>query len=377
MRGVAFIIPARNRPRELARTLGAIGSLDVIHADRLGGASVIIADNGSTRPVTAPEFLGNGVPVRVLRLGMNAGAAARNIAAEETDAGWLVMLDDDSHPVDSGVFEAIESAADDTAAIGAWINLTNGRREAGGLPEVFVGCGVAIRSEAFKRAGGYDAAFGYYAEEYDLAARLILDGWRITNDARFRVLHEKSLAQRNMDLICRRLVRNNAWVAARYAPKAEMRSAIVRDVARYARVAIRESAMAGFGAGFVEMLATVRTQTRRAMSASEWDRFTGVAAVRASLGSNELIEQGPRVCVVDRGKNDSVVDRVIREFGLPVTVNPEEADAVIIGTCSPGPMHDAAKRWGAMGHQVIEPWAFGAADPVPTTSGRSSLTLAA
>ncbi len=377
MRGVAFIIPARNRPCELARTLDAIGSLDVAHADRLGGASVIIADNGSTPPVAAPEFLHNGVPVRVLRLGMNAGAAARNIASAETDADWLVMLDDDSHPVDSGVFDAIDSAADDTAAIGAWISLTNGRREAGGLPEVFVGCGVAIRNEAFKRAGGYDAAFGYYAEEYDLAAKLILDGWRITHDARFRVLHEKSLAQRNMDLICRRLVRNNAWVAARYAPKAEMRSAIARDVARYARVAIRESAMAGFGAGFLEMLATVRTQVCHEMSASEWDRFTGVAAVHASLTSSDLIKQMPRVCVVDRGKNDWAVDRVLREIGLPVTVNPEEAEAVIIGACSPGPMHDAAKRWGAMGHRVIEPWTFGAADRVPTTSGRPALTLAA
>ena len=383
MPGVAFIIPTRNRPHELARTLDAIAHLAGV--DRLGSAEVVIADNGSTPPVVAPASLDNGTPVRVIRLDDNAGAAARNIAAGETDAGWLVMLDDDSHPTDAGVFDAIASAPDDVAAIGAEIHLTDERgghsgrgrrREAGGLPEVFVGCGVAIRREAFINVGGYDPSFQYYAEEYDLAARMILDGGRIIHDRRFGVMHEKSPTQRSMNHICRRLVRNNAWVAARYAPQSSRRSAMLRDVARYARIAINENAMTGYGLGFMEMLTSLHRQPRRTMPVALWDRFVGLSAVRETFDSNDLVHLGRVVCVVERGKNDWVVDQVIREFGLPTTDDPARADAVVIGTCSPGPMLDAAGRWEARGLSVIEPWRFGATESAAAAALRPALTLA-
>ncbi|MCB9848598.1 MAG: glycosyltransferase [Phycisphaeraceae bacterium] len=372
MPGVAFVIPTRNRPRELARTLGAIGALCL---DRVpGGAEVVIADNGSDPPARAPSMLANGAPARVIRLGANEGAAARNIAAEATDADWLVMLDDDSHPTDNGLFDAIADAPEDVAAIGAEIFLLNGRREAGGLPEVFVGCGVAIRRGAFRRAGGYDPSFGFYAEEYDLSAKLILDGCRVIHDRRFRVLHEKSLTQRSMDTICRRLVRNNAWVAARYAPPGSRRPAIRRDVLRYARIAVREDAMAGYGRGFAEMLATLGRQPRRTMRLDLWERFIGVSAVRNTLSACVTLRDDPVVCVVSRGKNDWVVAQVIRELGLRTTPNPGRADAVIVGTCSPGPMLDAARAWRAGGATVVEPWSF--SEPGPALSGRRALTLA-
>ena len=77
MPGIAFIIPTRDRPHELACSLGAIGSL--CGADRFGGAEVIIVDNASATPVVAPTILRNGARVRVIRLERNAGAAARNI----------------------------------------------------------------------------------------------------------------------------------------------------------------------------------------------------------------------------------------------------------------------------------------------------------
>ena len=378
MPGVAFIIPTRDRPHELARALGVVGCL--VGADRVGGAEVVIADNGSTPPVSAPACLGNGTPVRVSRLEANAGAAARNIATSETDADWLVMLDDDSHPTDAGVFDAIVNAPDNVGAIGAEIFLTNGQREAGGLPEVFVGCGVAIRRSAFVSAGGYDASFQFYVEEYDLAAKLLLDGWRIAHDRRFRVSHEKSLTQRSMDRICRRLVRNNAWVAARYAPRSLRRRAIVRDVARYARIAMREDAMAGYGRGLAEMFATVHRQKRSPMSDALWDRFVGLAAVREAFEASAVIRRRPVVCVVERGKNDWVIDQVIGEFGLSATDDPARADAVVVGTCSPGPMLDGAERWTQRGEEqgisVIEPWLMGRSGAGSNASDRTALTLA-
>ena len=96
------------------------------------------------------------------------------------------MLDDDSAPSSLGHLNAIADAGRLTAAISAEIWLAGEQdssvasaqrtqRESGGLPEVFTGCGVAIRREAFLEARGYDHSFGYYVEEYDLAAKLLLE----------------------------------------------------------------------------------------------------------------------------------------------------------------------------------------------------------
>ena len=179
-----------------------------------------------------------------------------------------------------------------------------------------------------------------------------------------------------MDHICRRLVRNNAWVAARYAPRSCRRGAIVRDVARYARIAIREDAMTGYGLGFAQMLATIHRQDRRPMPGALWDRFVGLDAVRRAFAQSAVIARRPLVCVVDEGKNARVVDQAIREFGLRTTQSPNAADAVVIGTCSPGPMLDAADRWEADGFTVVTPWAFGLPDARRATPVRPALTLA-
>ena len=240
MTSVSFIIPTHNRPAELARTLNKLDALDIDDAC----AEVIIADNCSDKPESANCSLAT----HIIRLDVNLGAAARNRAADRAQGDWLVMLDDDSSPLDGpGMLAALEGAPDDAAVVMADIHLDNGRgRERGGLPEVFIGCGVAIRREAFMDAGGYDHRFGYYAEEYDLAARLLLAGERVVFDPRFVVEHRKVAAGRDMNLIFERLVRNNAWVAQRYAPDAQRRALLRRDRARYRSIAGKEHAPAGF-----------------------------------------------------------------------------------------------------------------------------------
>src|SRR6185503_611566 len=113
----------------------------------------------------------------------------------------------------------------------------------------FIGCGVAIRLRSFLAAGGYDPTFDYYAEEYDLAARFILAGYRIVHDRRFRVMHEKVTQGRDFNRIVHRLVRNNAWVAQRYAPIEHREAEINETISRYGRIAVKENAAAGYAAG--------------------------------------------------------------------------------------------------------------------------------
>lgn len=361
---ITYLLPTRDRAERLQRTLEALDRLDAGAHERLNGAQVIIVDNDSAAPFHAPRRLPSGMPVRMVLLKENAGAAARNIGAKlaaETSKrrdDWIVMLDDDSYPLDDGHLEALLDAPEDVAAIGAEIFLPGGVRESGGLPEVFIGCGVAIRLRPFLDAGGYDPTFDYYAEEYDLAAKFILAGHRIIHDRRFRVMHEKVTQGRDFNRIIHRLVRNNAWVAQRYAPPDRRQAEIDETISRYGRIAVKENAAAGYAAGVADLIRTIAGQPARTMSHERFDRFTGLAAARRALKEHGPALRGASVCIVEEGKNAWAVRQAAQEAGAVIVDHESQAEALVIGTLSPGPMLDACERRRAAhpAKTIIAPW---------------------
>lgn len=350
---VCFVIPTRDRGGDLARTLAQIGRAETTKG--LSG-EVLIVDNGSVAPPMVPGELPNGMAVRLQCLPFNEGTGARNRVIGSTDADWIVMLDDDSFPTGGGLASALRDAPDDALAVSADIRLPAfGTREMGGLPEVFIGCGVAIRRTAFELAGGYDADFGYYAEEYDLAAKLLLAGGHIRFDPRFRVDHMKSPVGRDMNVILERLVRNNGWVMQRYAPE-PMRRAQIREIRRRcADIARRESAQAGYGRGLVAMRRTIGAQPRRPMPQALFDRFTGLAAAREAVAAAHADQPFTTAAVVEPAKNAWCVHTALAEAGVRV-VDAADAEAIVIGTMSPGPMLDALERLAGSEQRVIAPW---------------------
>lgn len=389
---LTYLLPTHNRPAALRRTLKALATLNRDDHESIGGAEVIIVDNASDPPVhdlvignelrengasdaarrdlhsplvTGHSSLPNGLPLRIIRLERNMGTAARNVGVEQARGEWIVMLDDDSYPLDANHIQLLRDADDDIAAIGADIFLPDGSREAGGLPEVFIGCGVAIRRDAFLQAGGYDPAFDYYAEEYDLCARLILNGWRIVHDQRFCVRHEKSTAGRDMNRILHRLVRNNCWVAQRYAPVHRKSAELGETVARYARIAMKENAACGFAMGMCDLLQSLDHQPSGEMPDDPYDRFTGLAHVRQTLAEHESVAPGMRIAIVEEGKNAWAIRQALRDIGVIIVEDDAEADGVMIGTLSPGPMLDGHARWSDRygSKRVICPWLPRAPEP--------------
>ena len=148
-------------------------------------------------------------------------------------------------------------------------------RESGDCPRC--SSGAARRYvDVFLDVGGYDESFDYYAEEYDLCARLLLAGGRVRLDRRFKVEHHKVEEGRDFNRIVHRLVRNNGWVMRRYAPE-RLRSVALREtVERYGRIAAKEDARWGYACGVEELSRTAFGQPMRTMSEGLWERFTGV-----------------------------------------------------------------------------------------------------
>ncbi|MCH7960786.1 MAG: glycosyltransferase [Planctomycetes bacterium] len=358
---ITYVIPTRNRPERLADTLWALGALRG-HAASLG-AEIIVVDNASDHPPKVEGPLDNGIPVRLIVRTENEGAASRNIAVQEANprSQWIVMLDDDSFPLDTGFLHRLASAPPDVAAVSADILLPHtGRREMGGLPAVFVGCGVAIRRSVFLELGGYDPAFNYYVEEYDLAARMLIAGYRVQFDRWFRVEHHKTNAGRDMNTILARLVRNNGWIIRRYAPSHRQDACWSDLTARYRQIAQTENALEGFERGLSELESTIDDQPRSPMTDEQFDRFIGLAQARQAIDAAIKQHTLKTAAIVDEGKHAWVVRQAMRELGLDEVPLQEHPGALVVGTMSPGPMLDAAERRAATAAPgsppVVVPW---------------------
>ncbi len=354
---ISYVIPTRDRPDDLARTLRGIGSLlehDPAHPAH-EPAEVIVIDNASRFVPILPAWLDNRVPVRLVLLNENLGAASRNIGAKRTspDSQWIVMLDDDSMPVDGRFIQRLHTQPPDVAAVMADIHLPNqDRREDGGLPEVFVGCGVAIRRETFTSLGGYDHTFEYYAEEYDLSARILRSGSRIVFEPDFRIDHFKSAGGRDMNRIVARLVRNGCWVMQRYAPQTDRRTQLRQVRTRARLIAMLENATEGYKQGLAELRESLPRQVRSPLDRTTFDRFTGLWHARQALQRAHADRPFSCARVVGQGKNAWVVQRALAELGVSID---DESDVLVVGTMSPGPMLDTRDRFADLG-RVITPW---------------------
>lgn len=349
---IAYVLPTRDRADRLLHTLAQLESLPA------HDSQVIIVDNASTIPASR---VAGEVPSRLprvfLRQEQNLGAAARNLGVQAADRSveWIVMLDDDSAPRSLDFLPRLAAQPADVAAVMADIFLPRfGTREAGGLPEVFIGCGVAIRRDVFLHAGGYDHAFNYYAEEYDLAAKLMLNGLRMVFEPAFAVDHLKDAGNRDMNTILARLVRNNGWVMQRYAPEIERRAELCEIRTRYRVIARKEHAMRGFAEGLVELRRTIRSQVRRPMRRAMFDRFTGLAAARDALDLAHRTSRFSSAALVAPGKNAGAVRRALEELGVSIVDEPR-AERLVVATMSPGPMLDAAFA-RASDPRVLTPW---------------------
>jgi len=350
---ISFVIPTRNRLSELSITLEQLQKLNM---DDLGGqAEVIVVDNGSHSRLDLPAKLTNGLMIQQVHLDENIGAGARNVGVEHAHGDWVIMLDDDSNlrPGEVGAYLDLVDPA--LGAIGGEIYLPDGSHEAGGLPEVIVGCGCAIRRDAFLEVGGYDASFGYYAEEYDLCAKLIAGGYTVGHCRSLQFDHRKCSVGRHMDQILYRLVRNNGWVIKRFAPDKYRQFALDEMLTRYELIAVKEQAVDGYRRGCAALESTIDDQKQQALNAHEWDRFTGASAVRSSLSAELSKYSSQTVSIVGPacGKGLGLIQDVIESCGFSLDCGLQCVDSLeVIGTLSPGPMIDARSLFPA----AITPW---------------------
>jgi GT2 family glycosyltransferase len=194
--------------------------------ERSSGASLFVADNGSTDG--SAEWLESAMPgVQLIRIGSNLGfAGGYNAALERVNAERYLLLNSDVEPL-PGWIDAMNAYLDAHPGMAACqpkvlahadpsrfehAGAAGGFIDRNGYPfcrgrifelteqdegqydderEVFwaTGACLLIRAEAFHQAGGFDPSFFAHMEEIDLCWRLRRLGWRIGYTSAARVLH--------------------------------------------------------------------------------------------------------------------------------------------------------------------------------------------
>ena len=241
---VSVVMITRNRRSDVMRTLPKLLALPERPA-------VIMVDNGSDDG-TCDAVHDTYPNVRVLALGRNAGAAARNVGVRVASTPYVAFADDDSwwergalsqavavldaHPrlaVLAGRVRVGQDRIVDPTCIEMACSPLGVRGDLPG-PSVlgFIACGAVVRSRAFLAVGGFDEMLQIGGEEGLLAIDLAAAGWQLCYCDSVVAIHEPS-RMRDRPGRERVIIRNELWSAWLRRPL----PAVTRKTARVALAA--------------------------------------------------------------------------------------------------------------------------------------------
>ncbi|MGD9710822.1 MAG: glycosyltransferase family 2 protein [Thermomicrobiales bacterium] len=239
------VIITRDRCESLRRTLQALAMAAGVH-------EIIVVDNASTGCSVAAvceEF----PCVRYLSLGVNLGAAARNIGVAHATTEFVAFSDDDSwwEPeaipraltcfrdfpglglVSGAVLVGTESRLDHVSCLQARSPLPRTASLPGPAILGFLACAAIVRTIAYREVGGYSGFLDVGGEEQLLALDMRSAGWDLCYRSDVTVRHFP--ASRSSAYVSRRLVmetRNRlliTWLRRPWRTAARMTMAEVRQ----------------------------------------------------------------------------------------------------------------------------------------------------
>lgn len=236
MMRLSVIIVTHNRRGALWRTLDQLAHHAHLPHDSM---EVIVIDNGCTDDTSEMVRARSDLPLWLIRRERNEGVSARNYGFAQAHGEYLLLIDDDSYPLDDAVERSLArlDQSPNTAAVVGRVELRNGKAEASALPGVIANGAVCLRKRVIDEVGGLPREFFRQAEEYDLSFRIWNAGYVIERYEDLRYFHDKAPGNREIRHIHRFDLRNNLILIERFLPR-KYRAAYRRDwIQRYSAFA--------------------------------------------------------------------------------------------------------------------------------------------
>jgi GT2 family glycosyltransferase len=225
---------------------------------------VVVVDDGSRTPAPA-ELLERHPWVRFLRHEVNQGyIRRRNEIARLLDTPYVLILDDDAHPVLGSIDDAADYL-DASPHVGALAcNILCDEATIPGVPlntrpfrvQRFIGCAHLLRRKLFLYLGGYREELVHYAEEGEYCARLLRHGHEVHYFPAMLFRHNVAHSGRNASRIAYFQGRNRVLLALWHFPwwalPFRLASAFVGSLALVPRAcygSVLSGYLAGLGAG--------------------------------------------------------------------------------------------------------------------------------
>lgn len=195
---VTVNILSYNRIADLQHTLKKVFEQDYKNIE------VIVVDNASSDGST--DMIKTYFPtVKLIQLKNNIGIAGWNKGFEAARGEFILMLDDDSFPVENSILKAVECINSDKKIGVACLkvyNETEKRYETGHInkkePNTFIGCGALIRKSILKETGYFNELLFLYEHETEFSMRVYNSGFIIKYCESSLVNHCTSLSNRNI-----------------------------------------------------------------------------------------------------------------------------------------------------------------------------------
>jgi len=192
---VTINILSYNRKDELRITLQKVFEQDYKNIE------VVVVDNASTDG--APEMVEQDFPqVKLIRLKKNIGIAGWNEGFKEAKGEYVLVLDDDSYPVNKSIENGIKQFNKKSNLRIVAYQVLNSRTKKSQTadfsyrPHLFVGCGALIKSSSFKEVGYFNELYFIYLHELDYSLRCYDNGFDIMYLPNQTIIHHQSLKSR-------------------------------------------------------------------------------------------------------------------------------------------------------------------------------------
>lgn len=324
---VSYLVISFNRRDGLLANLASICAIDP-HAD------LWVVDNASTDG-TADAVRAQFPRARLIQLDRNFGMPARNVALKQMTSEYVVLLDDDSHPLGDAVerSSAYMDRHRDVAAVVGRVLLPSGQVEAPAMPGVLLGGASCVRLRALRDVGFFPHDFFRQAEEYDLSPRLWNAGHRVERFEDVVYRHNKSTGPGRASRDVSRLdLKHNLIVAARYLP-APFDQIYWDDFAdRYRAIMTANGFVADFEATISEAEQYVFDPAKLARQRLNDDAFEAMFAHHAQLTAVRSWAQANRirrVAIADVSKNLYATYQACRRTGLEIAAILDDRPAFI------------------------------------------------
>ncbi|SFD25256.1 Glycosyltransferase, GT2 family [Algibacter lectus] len=201
---ISFLIVTKNRPEDLAYTLKKLKSLIDFSIHEV----LVFIDGCSKTETIINDF--DWVNWTVSK--KNIGASpARNSLYNKAKGQILIGLDDDAHPISEAFIKSIEEdfSANPNLGIIAFQEirgLYKSDNEALSFAKYtesyytndFIGCGFAIKKEAYDASRGFPVWIDIYGEEPALALEVLDLGYQIVYNSKIIVNHRVDIIKRKL-----------------------------------------------------------------------------------------------------------------------------------------------------------------------------------